>query len=89
MKKIDAKDSFCQICAMPMETPETFGSNADGSTNKECCCYCYKNGKYTEPDITMEEMINKCMCIMKKMRIPESEIKQTKRLIPMLKRWKK
>jgi len=51
---------------MPMEKPENFGINTDGSTNREYCCYCYKNGKFTEPDITMEEIIDKCMNIMKK-----------------------
>jgi len=51
------KPQFCQSCAMPMKTPEDFGTNADGSLNSENCNYCFQNGAYTAPDITMEEML--------------------------------
>jgi hypothetical protein len=32
---------FCQSCAMPMETPEMFGTHADGSKSEEYCAYCF------------------------------------------------
>jgi hypothetical protein len=80
---------FCQSCAMPMEKMEDFGINSDGTKNKEYCCFCYKNGKFTEPDMTMEQMIEKCAGIMKQMHVPEAQIEQTKSFIPVLKRWKK
>ena len=51
------KKQFCQSCAMPMDKPETFGSNKDGSANSEFCVYCFKDGEYTAPDITMNEML--------------------------------
>ncbi len=89
MNKNQPKGPFCQSCAMPMEKMEDFGTNTDGSKNKEYCCYCYKNGKFTELNITMEQMIKKCESIMKQMHIPEVQIEQTKTFIPMLKRWKK
>jgi hypothetical protein len=89
MNKNQPERSFCQSCAMPMEKPDDFGSNSDGSKNEEYCCYCYKNGKFTEPDITMAQMITKCESIMKQMHISEVQIEQTKAFIPMLKRWKK
>jgi hypothetical protein len=89
MKNNQPKVPFCQSCAMPMEKRENFGTNTDGSKNKEYCSYCYQNGKFTEPDITMEQMIKKCAGIMKQMHIPEAQIEQTKTFIPMLKRWKK
>ena len=80
---------FCQSCAMPMQKPEDFGINADGSQNKEYCHYCFQDGKYTEPKITTEQMIEKCAGMMKQMNIPAAQIEQTKVFIPMLKRWKK
>jgi hypothetical protein len=74
---------------MPLQKPGDFGTNADGSKNQEYCQYCYQKGTFTEPDITMEQMIEKCTGIMKQMNISEAQIEQTKKFIPMLKRWKK
>jgi len=51
------KKKFCQSCAMPMEKKDDFGVNADGSVNEEYCRYCFQNGKFTNPNITMEEML--------------------------------
>ncbi len=89
MNKNQPEGIFCQSCGMPMKKMEEFGTNIDGSKNKEYCFYCYKNGKFTEPNITKEQMIEKCESIMKQMHIPDAQIEQTKTFIPMLKRWKK
>ena len=32
------------------------GTNTDGSLSKEYCSYCYVNGAFMNPDMTMEEM---------------------------------
>ena len=88
MNKNQPKGPFCQSCAMPMEKLEDFGTNVGGNQNKEYCRYCYQNGKFTEPDITREQMIEKCAGIMRQMHIPETQIEQTKKFIPMLKRWR-
>jgi len=81
------KGAFCQSCAMPMEKPEDFGTNAGGKQNKEHCRYCYQNGKFAEPDITIEQMMEKVSGIMKQMHMPDAQIEQVKMFIPMLKRW--
>ncbi len=52
---------FCQSCAMPMQNPDDFGTNADGSNNNEYCSYCFRNGKFTEPNMTVEQTDRK-MC---------------------------
>jgi len=52
---------ICQRCAMPMEKPGDFGTNADGSKNEDYCCYCYENGAFLYPDATMEEVIESCL----------------------------
>lgn len=88
MNTTQAQGPFCQSCAMPMQKPEDFGTNADGSQNQEYCKYCYQNGAFTEPNITMEQMIEKCAGIMRQMNIPEAQIEQTKTFIPMFKRWR-
>jgi len=78
----------CQSCAMPMPKSEDFGTKADGSESEEYCHFCFQNGKFTEPNITIEQMMEKCAGIMKQMNTPEAQIEKTKTFIPMLKRWK-
>jgi len=84
------KKQFCQSCCMPMSKNEEFGTNTDGTINSEYCAYCFKDGKYVDPDITMEEMLqlglkgieesdmNRFMKILIKKSYP-SQIKKLKR----------
>ncbi len=88
MNKNQPAGPFCQSCAMPMEKSEDFGANADRSQNNEYCRYCYQNGKFTESDITREQMVEKVAGIMKQMQMPDSQIEKVKKFIPMLKRWR-
>ena len=62
---------ICQSCGMPMKSDEDFGTNSDGSKNEEYCHFCYKEGKYTDEGITMEQKIEKNIEIAKKMGMPE------------------
>ena len=79
----------CQSCGMPMATPEDFGTNADGSSNEEYCTYCFRNGEFTAPDMTMEEMIEHVAAIgVDKLGMAEDEAKQmASEVMPKLKRW--
>ena len=54
-----AKKAICQSCGMPLYNEDDFGTNADNSKNEEYCVYCCQKGQFTDPDITMEEMITK------------------------------
>lgn len=81
---------FCQSCGMPMTEPEHYGTNADGSQNKEYCCYCYKDGAFTA-DCTMEQMIDFCLDIEKDsgMYTDREEAKrEMMAYFPTLNRWK-
>ena len=42
---------------MPLDKPEAFGTEADGSKSEKYCTYCYQNGAFTQPDATLDEMI--------------------------------
>lgn len=84
------KEPFCQSCAMPMESPDLFGTEAGGSKSKDYCTYCFQNGRFTEPEISMQAMIDKCVAVMVQMNImPEEQARalMTKTL-PTLKRWR-
>jgi hypothetical protein len=74
---------------MPMEKPEDFGSNADGSKNKEYCHFCFQKGKFTDPAITMEQMIDKVARLMAQLHtMPQAQATgMAKTFIPTLKRW--
>lgn len=51
---------FCQSCGKPVSRTEEVGTNEDGSPNEYYCAECYQNGEFTDPDITVNEMIIKC-----------------------------
>jgi hypothetical protein len=88
---VNSEGLYCQSCAMPMDNPELLGTNSNGTKTEDYCIYCFNNGKFTAPDITMQEMINKCVEIMVLRNImPEKQAKDfmTDRM-PKLKRWMK
>ena len=81
--------TICQSCGMPMNEND-FGTNTNGTKNKEYCHFCFKNGKLTDDGITMEEKIKKNIEIAKKMGMPEEKARLlAENTIPKLKRWKK
>ena len=52
---------FCQSCAMPLGTPEDFGTDAHRYRVNDYCRHCYTNGAFTEPDVSMPAMLEKCV----------------------------
>lgn len=84
-----SEENICQSCGMPMVIEESFGTNANGSKNKDYCCFCFQDGKFTEPKITMEAMIEKVSGFLIQSGIPESKAKDmARKSIRKLKRWR-
>lgn len=54
---MDAAKLICQSCSMPL-TEQDFGTEQDGSVNKEYCIHCYKNGSFTHQNATLDEMVD-------------------------------
>ncbi len=81
---------FCQSCGMPLERTEDLGKNMDSSRSEEYCVYCYQSGGFTVPDITLQQMIDKCSHIMNDMKIMtyEDAKRMNSSFLPTLKRWK-
>jgi len=51
------KHGNCQSCGMPLKKdPRGGGINADGTLSPSYCSYCYVNGQFVQPDMTMDEM---------------------------------
>lgn len=81
---------LCQSCAMPMDDEKLYGTNSDGSNNKEYCSYCFKDGKFTA-NVTMKEMVEICIPhISNNNPYPDKDSarKAMNDLLPSLKRWK-
>ena len=82
-----ANKHFCQSCSMPMDTPELFGTEKGGTKNSDYCKYCYANGAFTNPDLTLEEMKKHMMKIMGNEKLPEEIVEVALSRLPYLKRW--
>lgn len=69
---------------------EEFGTTATGVKMLDYCRFCYQKGAFTEPDITMEQMIERLASAMRMNKnMPEEQAKQTAReTLLALKRWK-
>ena len=80
---------ICQSCGIPMMKREDFGTESNDDINIEYCNNCYKDGKFTNPDATVDEMIDKVAEIMAKLQnMQEYQAKTIARnYIPRLKRW--
>lgn len=80
---------FCQSCTMPISDVANRGTERDGSKSDEYCMYCYQNGAFTTPDMTLNEMKSTVVTQMQKRHIPEAIIQKSLAMLPHLKRWQK
>jgi hypothetical protein len=84
------KGPFCQSCAMPLERPEDFGVDKAGYRVNDFCRYCFANGAFTDPDISMQAMLDRCVGLMDKQGImpaPQARALLSD-VLPRLKRWR-
>jgi SAM-dependent methyltransferase len=86
----EIEESCCQVCGIPMgENDELYGTEKDGSKNKDYCNYCYNKGELFTG--TMDEMIEICIPYMIEGNVVKSEDearKMMKELLPHLKHWR-
>lgn len=87
------KKVFCQSCGMPLAQAVDFGTERNGQAATEYCRYCYQNGSWTQPNITLEETIALGSKALEQLEISGIKKRLLKTLYPMqikgLKRWKK
>ena len=87
---MQSEAQICQSCGMPMEKLEDFGTNADRNRNEDYCCFCFKNGNFANPDLTLEQMIDKLVGFAAKMGMTQAQAREiAQKVIPRLKRWQK
>lgn len=80
--------TICQSCSMPIEAENLFGTNKDGSLNKDYCIYCYKDGKFIH-DVSLEQYIEMNVQFASQAKMTEAEMRaHCEKVFPTLKRWK-
>lgn len=84
------KGPFCQSCGMPLSRDQKGGgTEANGAKSTEYCSHCYQAGAFTDPQITVDEMVNKVKTKLRDMYIPSFLTSFFTKDIPKLKRWQK
>ena len=67
--------------------PQGGGNNTDGSKNLKYCSYCFQNGSFTSPEMTVDEMKVLVKGKMKEMGFPKFLAGLFTKGIPKLERW--
>jgi hypothetical protein len=89
MRASETKGPFCQSCAMPLQQPEDFGTAAGGARIDDYCRYCFVDGAFTNPDMSLPAMIELCTGILVQRGMQEGEARVLMRdTLPTLARWR-
>ena len=72
---------------MPLDRPEMVGTESDGTKSTKYCKYCYVEGKFVNPDMTLEEMKTLVRAKLEERHMSESMIQQAVLTVPLLGRW--
>jgi len=75
---------------MPLSKPDDFGTSAEGFRVNDYCVYCFRDGKFTDPDITEAAMLEICVAAMVKQGVmPEAKARALMTdVLPRLERWR-
>jgi len=85
---MDTTYKNCQSCGMPMNRDEKGGgTNADGSKSRMYCSHCYASGRFTQPDLSVEQMQDRVRAKLREFGIPGPLGWFFTRRIPKLERW--
>ena len=85
---MEAAYKNCQSCGMPMSRDEAGGgTNADGSRSSMYCSHCYANGRFTLPEITVEQMQDRVREKLREFGVPAPLGWFFTRKVPKLARW--
>ena len=80
---------FCQSCGMPLARDEKGGgSEADGSLSATFCSHCYDLGHFTEPNLTLAQMMEGVRGRLQQMQVPTGALDSIVAGIANLERWR-
>jgi hypothetical protein len=82
--------THCQSCTRPIDGESDFGTEADGTRSRDYCSCCYEHGQFTEPQVRMQQMLDRVIDICAQYHILPRE--QAERELPAqfaaMKRWR-
>lgn len=58
---------ICQSCGMPLASSSDYGTESDGSGSSLYCHFCYQNGSFTDPTLTIDQMAEQVAPMMNQM----------------------
>jgi hypothetical protein len=79
----------CQSCSIPIDRPELRGTEKNGLASTLYCKYCYQDGSFTQPGITVTEMAASISERMRKEKMTEDQLRSAVQALASLKRWRK
>lgn len=78
----------CQSCGMPLKRdPKGGGTYSDGARSHVYCSDCYVAGRFTRPDITVDEMKNRSAAKLHQRGFPLFLARLMVRNLHKLERW--
>ena len=85
-----SETAHCESCSRPIDDPGDFGAGTDGSRSTLYCSCCFAGGAFTEPDVTMEQMLERVIGIVTEHRImsPEDARQKLPGYFKTLARWR-
>ena len=88
-KIMNSKISVCQSCGLPLNN-DNKGSNNDLSSSDEYCRFCYLEGEFLIPNLTLDMQIDRlAMMAIEKLHIPKEKAREmAENILPGLKRWR-
>lgn len=78
---------LCQSCSMPLGSANR-GTEDDGSLSELYCTLCYENGHFRQPDMTVTQMQEQVINILRQKHWPGFLARLSARRIPTLERWR-
>ncbi len=82
------RNKICQCCTYPLRNINELGTNKDGTLNTDYCIYCYKDGEWVDPSLTIQGVIDYTIPFMTSPSMSaEQARKYLEDLVPTLKRW--
>jgi len=73
-----------------MNNPAEHGKNKDASLNDKYCCFCFKEGAFTSPNLSLQQMTDRLVLMASKMGLTEKQARErASEKLPKLERWRK
>ncbi|HOJ91894.1 MAG TPA: zinc ribbon domain-containing protein, partial [Saprospiraceae bacterium] len=74
---MENKNLICQSCGMPLDKdPYKGGTNLDQSKSDKYCSFCFKEGKFMDEGITLEQKIEKNIKMAVNMGMPQDKAQE-------------